>query len=206
MRALDVSGQRFGRLVAVRRLPSSASRRTLWECLCDCGARKSIPLVGLRKRTRSCGCQTSELIAASKRTHDDIESLEYSSWANMHSRCSDPSRYRYGERGIKVCERWNEYENFLADMGRRPSPAHSLDRVNNDGNYEPSNCRWATRKEQTLNRREDWGRVLALGEESMSLTRWAARLGISVPGLIQRIRRWGNVEKALTTPVPERYR
>lgn len=88
--------------------------------------------------------------------HSRRPTPEYATWASMHKRCrikTNPSYHHYGGRGITVCERWNVYENFLADMGRRPSPRHSIDRVNNDGNYEPGNCRWATGSEQINNRR-----------------------------------------------------
>lgn len=180
-------------------MPPTRNRRTLWECICDCGARKVVPLTGLRRGTRSCGCKTSELIAASKRTHSDVGSPEYMSWANMRSRCSDPKRYRYGERGIKVCERWNDYEAFLADMGRRPGPGYSIDRIDNDGDYEPGNCRWSTMKDQCRNRRNT--RRHTFGGESLTIAEWAARLGVNENTLTNRVHMGWTVERILTTPI-----
>jgi hypothetical protein len=113
--------------------------------------------------TQSCGCLAREQTKKRMLRHGEspaggwnLESPEYRIWVAMRQRCRDPrhgSFKYYGGRGIAVCERWKSYENFLADMGRKPSPAHSLDRIDNDGNYEPTNCRWATRTEQNKNKR-----------------------------------------------------
>lgn len=118
----------------------------------------------------------------------------------MKTRCYNPrnKRYdRYGGRGIIVCERWlNSFENFLADMGRRPSPVHSLDRKDNDGNYEPGNCRWATAREQANN--SSHVRWLAHGGVTLSLTGWAHHLGIGRTALEQRLRKGVPLAIALT--------
>lgn len=127
---------------------------------------------------------------------------EYWVWAQMLQRCRNqkcPEYKNYGARGITVCESWRSYGNFIADMGPRPSAKHSLDRKNNDGNYEPSNCRWADSKSQTRNMRRNT--VLELNGERKLLCEWAAHTGISAALICNRLdkMRW-SVERALTTP------
>lgn len=128
---------------------------------------------------------------------------EYNVWIGMLHRCANPKRYgyyRYGGRGIRVCERWQaSFEDFLADMGPRPSPDHSIDRIDNDGHYEPGNCRWATDAEQRRNRSDN--RVLCFRGESRCLTDWAAKLGLTDSTIQYRldVMRW-SVDRALTEP------
>lgn len=122
----------------------------------------------------------------------------------MNRRCGDAgdkSYHNYGGRGITVCDRWREsFENFLADMGRRPSPQHSIDRINNDGNYEPGNCRWATNREQSLNRRNN--RQIELDGVRMPLDAWREETGLTRNAIRQRIDKLGwDTRRALTQPV-----
>lgn len=127
---------------------------------------------------------------------------EYRSWAMMKSRCSNPkdiSWYNYGARGIKVCERWLKYENFLADMGRAPSPTHSIDRINSDGDYEPANCKWSSDKEQGRNRKTN-NRITFNGE-TKCISAWAEEKGMLWETLKARLKKGWSVEKALTTPL-----
>jgi hypothetical protein len=139
-----------------------------------------------------------------KRLERHRERPELQAWRDMKKRCLNPrhpSYSGYGDRSIRVCKRWRDsFGAFLADMGPRPSPKHSLDRFpDKDGNYEPGNCRWATWKEQGLNKRTN--RYLELAGERLTLTEWAERTGVSVVTILQRLYRGWTVKKALTTPV-----
>lgn len=127
---------------------------------------------------------------------------ENSAWQNMRARClrpSHPSYSRYGGRGIQVCERWRVFENFLADMGRRPGPGYSIERIDNDGPYSPENCRWATSREQRRNTRAT--HLLTLNGRTQCITDWAAELGISLSTIRYRIRAGWSDERVLTAPV-----
>jgi hypothetical protein len=164
---LNLVGQRFGQLLvteyegAMQRPPYA----TLFRCRCDCGGTIVTRGPGLKAgKTRSCGCLAKNTAALNGKTYSRIHgearpnlTVEYKAWIAMKDRCCNPNckAFRnYGSRGIAVCERWlKSYPAFLADVGRRPSPQHSIDRINNDGNYEPGNVRWATKNQQNSNRR-----------------------------------------------------
>lgn len=164
---LHLEGQRFGRLT-VQSLSNEPRKTThrKWICRCDCGNTTTVISSHLiANHTTSCGCYARALRRTSKLKHGQAggrgksnqRTVEYNCWIAIHQRCQDPNHISfkyYGALGIIVCERWNTFTTFLTDMKQRPTSKHSIDRINPYGNYEPSNCRWATKKEQAINRRK----------------------------------------------------
>lgn len=189
-RSINLAGLRFGSLVAIERAGTAPGKAgaAIWMCRCDCGVQKTFYSNALRSgSTKSCGCMKSESVASARTTHGMTHSREFNTWKGMISRTTnpeDPFWGSYGGRGIYVCDRWKgSFENFFSDMGKRPEGT-TLDRIDNDKGYEPGNCRWATKKEQALNRRTTIR--LKLNGEEVSRKEAAFRIGISVNSL----RRW----------------
>lgn len=204
MQPANICNARFGRLTAIRVVKVAGKRRS-WLCECDCGAKVILETGRLTGgNTRSCGCLRSDLMREARTRHGHTAagkaSPEYWVWAGMIQRCSNPNHDRfprYGARGIKVCDRWKDFANFIADMGPRPSPRHSIDRIDLDGDYTPDNCRWATAVEQQSNTSRS--RVISFNGESRTVAGWARSLGVSPTTLSERLEKWP-LDEALTTP------
>ncbi len=194
-----MTGRRFGRWVVVA-LASSRSQKRLWLCRCDCGEERVVRGDHLNSgASQSCGCLVPLLMATIKTTHGKCRTSEYRIWESMIARCTKPHvrEYRwYGERGIAVCDRWlASFEAFLSDMGERPT-GKSLDRYpDNNGNYEPGNCRWATPKEQVYNSRT----VMRAVAGYPSLAEAARANGLKVRTVRARLERGWSAEEAVTT-------
>lgn len=200
-------GRQFGRLLVIDDKGTCDARRI--TCRCECGVVKDYYPQHVRSgRTQSCGCLRRELSREQiKHGHARTHQLtsEYLIWEGMRKRCQSPKcqAYKlYGGRGIFVCERWNSFENFLADMGRRPSATHTLDRIDNDGPYSPENCRWATRTEQARNRRSTI--MIEVFGQRMSVAEAAEMHGIRTKLIHERLSYGWSPERAITTPIADR--
>jgi len=202
MRLSDLTGQRFGRLLVLEQAETLSPGNARWKCQCDCGSVTYSQGGTLRTgRHLSCGCLQRE--RATK--HGMERSVEYMTWAQMKSRCINPNHRSYGAyggRGITVCKRWlSSFEKFFADMGNRPE-GHSLERINNEKGYSPSNCRWASTKDQNNNRRNNVR--LVMDGKSQTLTEWADKYDISPITVKSRLKAGWPVADALLRPVDKR--
>lgn len=200
----NLAGQRFGRLTVIRFLGVTEKHHALWECRCDCTGTKTVTTGKLtRGHVMSCGCLEKEVRGSHWRTHGMSHSPEHLAWLGMKRRCLNPKIHNfadYGGRGIQVCERWKDsFENFYADMGQRPTPKHSLDRKDVNGPYDKENCRWATKKEQSRNRRDNTR--VPFRDENLTIAEWAERIGCDGQVISKRLQAGWSIERALTTPL-----
>lgn len=197
-------GAVFGRWTVVGRdLTRPPADECHWICICECGTIRSVRRSRLLKAVLpSCGCLAREHVAQRNYVHGRSATPEYRAWSSMRTRCSNPkARWwpRYGGRGITVDVSWETFEQFLLDMGPRPSPQHSLDRVDNDGPYAPWNCRWATSRQQCRNKSTN--HLLTHNGVTLAVVEWSEILGIREDTLLRRIRKGWSAEQTLSTPL-----
>lgn len=205
---IDITGQRFGRLIVSERTGTSKSGgNALWSCRCSCGQQTIIQAPDLKSgHTQSCGCLQKEVIAQISTIHSHTlnrkVSPTYGSWRGMRTRCfnpNDPAYKNYGGRGITVCNRWKKFVNFLKDMGEAPVRSQ-IDRIDNNGHYNKSNCRWTTSKINNRNRRNN--RLITYKGETLCLSELAEKYNIHPNTLWMRLNQYNwTLEKSLATPV-----
>lgn len=212
MRAVDLSGQRFGRLVArtsrMVRVGKQGAAKRLWLCFCDCGNFCEATYGSLRYgNTTSCGCYIQERMKSGLRLKHGAAKRkaalpEYRVWTGMWKRCINPNEKhysRYGGRGIAVCDEWQDFTVFYREMGTRPSPAHSIERRDNDLGYSKANCAWATPKEQANNTRRNVR--LTFQGRTLTIAQWSGLTSLAYHTIKNRVGRLGwTAERALTEP------
>jgi hypothetical protein len=192
---LALTGQQFSRLLVIRLSDQllGKNRSRAWVCRCDCGKETLTATADLtRGHKRSCGCLQKDVVSPNFKTHGLTGTPEHKAWLAMLARCSATSEINpdYAGRGIAVCDRWKDFLPFLEDMGERP-PKTTLDRINNDGNYEPRNCRWATREQQESNKRTSV--FITFDSKTMTLSQWGRELNTDPSVLRQRYRKFGTL-------------
>lgn len=201
MRRIIMRGNRYGRLLVLRDLSKSCL------CRCDCGVELEVQRNNLRSgNTESCGCYQKDQSSQASMTHGKTDSEEYRIWLGIMSRCYNPKRKTYplyGGVGIVVVEQWHNFQNFLDDMGPRPTVGHTIDRFpNKSGNYEPGNCRWATMKEQGNNRKSNV--LLTKDGKTQTARQWEEELGLGRGLIHARLKLGWSAERALSGPIKKR--
>jgi hypothetical protein len=209
-KALDLSGQKFGRLTALGPV-ERRKRHVMWLCECQCGETTIVSTTSLRAAaTRSCGCLRQETSAEALTKHGMKNSPLYRIWCNIVSRCTLPTNHsyaRYGGRGITICDEWrHDFQAFYDHVTQLPccgEKGYSLDRILNDGPYAPGNVQWATTVAQARNKRNN--RLLTYNGKTLCVAAWAEEIGINLKTLENRIRTGWSVERALTVPVKRKH-
>lgn len=197
-------GQRFGRLTVAEEVPERTTDGAIrWICRCDCGTTTTVTGRALRAgNTSSCGCYNRDLTTSRNTTHGQSSTEEYRIWAGMRARCERPAAtvyHHYGGRGITVDPSWASFVQFFADMGPRPTPKHSIERVDNDGPYSKQNCRWGTQSEQCRNTRRNL--FLTHDGVTMTVAGWADQTGFAYHTIMSRLKHGWTTKRTLTEPL-----
>lgn len=215
MKNIDITNNRYGKLVAIER-STNISGKTAWKCKCDCGNITYVSTSNLTcNRIRSCGCLKLEKLLERSTTHNQRHTYLYEVWKGIRQRCKNSkhsSYHNYGGRGIKVCEAWDKsfqafydwsYANGYSTENQKDEKLKlTIDRIDNNGNYEPSNCRWVDRKTQTRNMRTT--RFITFNGQNKSVSEWCEIYGIKLQTFNTRIRNGWSIEEALTKPIGSR--
>ena len=212
-KSLNLLTKRFGQLVVIARIGNTKWNKSRWLCLCDCGNQTMVQGVHLcNGDTKSCGClvkKHAKIMGLNNGRHGHKRSGKrtrlYNIWGGIIERCCNPS-YRdydhYGGRGITVCERWKQFEYFLADMGDPLTNKHQIDRINNNKGYFLANCRWTTATINNRNKRNN--RLLNLHGKIQCVTVWSEEVNLSIQTIMWRVNNGWSIEKSLTTPIRKR--
>lgn len=200
---IDLTNMKFGELTVSYDSGERSSGSVVWTCKCSCGNITNVRAGDLISgNTTSCGHLRGKHNIENWTTHGCTNTPEYMTWTSMIKRCTNPnnkSYHRYGGRSITVCDRWlKSFENFYADMGPRPTDQHSIDRRENDGNYEPSNCYWSTKEEQVNNR--ETNRIVYYKDKKYTIAQLSKECGIDYETLRHRLDRGWSVERSVETP------
>jgi hypothetical protein len=203
MKALDLVGKKFNRLLVVKKA-GRKNYKVMWECVCDCGNTTFVNTFYLiNSKIRSCGCLHKEQLIERNTTHNQRHTKLYETWKKMRDRCNRPNatQYKdYGGRGIKVCEEWDKSFQAFYDWSYANGYDDNLtiDRIDNNKGYSPDNCRWATYKEQMRNKRTN--HIITYKNQPQCISKWCEELNLSYSAVTGRLRRGWSVEKALSTP------
>lgn len=201
----NLIGNQYGFLEVVGLAPNGKLPGAYWFCKCSCGSIIPVRANSLKSGyNKSCGCKTKEMISKTSKRHGKIKHDLYYVWAGMKKRCENPNHEyysRYGGRGITICERWQNIDNFIEDMNPRPSPKYTIERMDNNKGYSLENCRWATKLEQCSNKSNN--RYIEYNNEKLTISQWARKLGINKGTLRDRLDSGWAVEDVLFKEVRE---
>ena len=205
---IELAGEKIGRLNVIEGIHKPGIERLFYRCICECGKEIISGAQALRRgNTRSCGCLRDQKIKELNFQHGMSHTPMHNRWWSMIQRCTDKNCKAYpayGGRGITVCERWMDFNNFLEDVGFPPSENMSLDRIDNNGNYDPGNVKWSTKSEQANNRRSN--RMITCDGKTKTVAEWSRISGIPVSAIFDRISRGWEPARAVTQPSGAKHR